>query len=203
MVALATALVLGLTKAPVRRVAAVASSVLLAGVFPAGAVMAMGGAAVAEVAVRVRRRRRRAEQCLADLASVCEVLAIALTGGLGIHGALQLASNHVGGPLASEIQTLLRRAQIDGLSEVLASSEGSGSRLYRIISRAAVSGSSLLDPVKGLARDLESEIAARRLEAMRRTPVTLLIPLTVLVLPGFLLLSIAPAVLEAFGRLDL
>jgi pilus assembly protein TadC len=46
-------------------------------------------------------------------------------------------------------------------------------------------------------------LAASELEAVRKLPVTMLFPLTLLILPGFLLVAIAPAILDAFSRLEL
>ena len=61
----------------------------------------------------------------------------------------------------------------------------------------------MAQPVAQLADDLTAELAARRLESVRRKPIAMLFPLTLLILPGFLLLAVAPAVLDALGRLDL
>jgi hypothetical protein len=49
---------------------------------------------------------------------------------------------------------------------------------------------------------MNAEQASARLEAVRRVPVLMLFPLTILILPGFLLLAIAPAIIDAFSRLD-
>ena len=71
-----------------------------------------------------------------------------------------------------------------------------------MLARAATTGSEVVDPVRRLADELNAEQAAARLETVRRLPVLMLFPLTVLILPGFLLLAIAPAIVDAFSRLD-
>jgi pilus assembly protein TadC len=85
----------------------------------------------------------------------------------------------------------------------MTTAHGAGRRLYRVVGAAVATGSSLLDSVARLAHDFHSELAASELEAVRKLPVTMLFPLTLLILPGFLLVAIAPAILDAFSRLEL
>jgi type II secretory pathway component PulF len=151
---------------------------------------------------RLRRARCRQYQKKVELASLCDLTAIALTGGLGLHSALELAIDHVGGEVGVELERLLRHGRVDGIGPVMASADGAGRRLYRIVGRAAGSGSALAESIARLADDLQSELAAGQLETVRRLPVTMLFPLTMLILPGFLLLAIAPAVLDSVGRLQ-
>lgn len=151
--------------------------------------------------LRLRRARFRRHQAQMELASLCDLTAIALTGGLGLHSALELAVGHVGGEVGIELERLLRQGRVDGIGPVMASADGAGRRLYRIIGRATGSGSALAESIARLADELQSELAADQLERVRRLPVTMLFPLTMLILPGFLLLAIAPAVLDSVGHL--
>ncbi len=137
-----------------------------------------------------------------DTATLAELTAIGLTGGLGLQPALALAADALGGPIGTEAEAVLRQVRVGG-AVTLATAGGSGGDLYRTMGRAAASGASLLGPVTRLADDLHAELATIRLQAVRRLPVTMLFPLTLLILPGFLLLTVAPAVLEGFSRLDL
>ncbi len=167
------------------------------------------GAAVALFLVRrrppgapsVRCGPRAAEP--GDLALLCELTAIGLMGGLGVQSALGLAAAHVGGRLGDETADRLRVARIKGLAETMATAQGLGRRLYVAVGRVAASGASALDPVSRLADDLHAELAAERLQEVRKRPVTMLFPLTLLVLPGFLLLTVAPAIVGAFDRLSI
>jgi Flp pilus assembly protein TadB len=200
---LAGALTLALTNSGWRRVVVVIGAVGLLCVSPR---LALGTAAVCVVVALLRRlstcrlRRRRNE---ADLAAVCDLVVIALTGGLGLRPALETAANEIGGAIGLELQQALRLGRIDGLADSLATASGMARRLYRIVASAAASGASLQDSIKRLADDLHAEQAAADLEAVRRLPVAMLFPLTLLILPGFLLLAVAPALLDAFGRLDI
>lgn len=149
------------------------------------------------------RRRVRQGWDSQELAEVCDLTAIGLTGGLNIATALAIAADAGEGAVAAELEGILARARIDGLGAVLATAGGAGSRLYQSVSRADATGGPMLQSVAALADELWSEQATARLEKARRLPVAMLLPLTLLVLPGFLLLTIAPAVLDAFSRLSL
>lgn len=194
---------LGFTDVRLRTVAAAVVSALVITEMPELVVPGLVTGGVVAATRRFRRARRRAVNDEADLAALCDLTAIALTGGLGLQASLEIAAEHVGGAIETELVAVLRRARVEGLAVVMGSAGGAGRRLYRIIGQGAATGSSLLDPVARLADDLHSELAATRLEAVRRLPISMLFPLTILILPGFLLLSIAPAVLNAFTRLEL
>jgi pilus assembly protein TadC len=166
-------------------------------------------AALAVVALSGRRRfslvprPARPVAISQELAEVCDLTAICLTGGLNIATALRIAAGAGEGPISAELEAILARARIDGLGVVLATADGAGARLYQSVSRADVTGGPMLQSVAALADELWSEQATAALEKARRLPVAMLLPLTLLILPGFLLLTIAPAVFDAFSRLSL
>ncbi len=201
-VALVAAAGLAATSLPIHRVAGLCGvvwSVVAAPglVVPAGVLWLITAARS-----RLRRRELARQTASQDLASLAELTAIGLSGGLGIQSALELAADEVGGAIGAEANDVLRRMRIDGL-RAGGTMNGAGASLYRAIARAAASGSSLLDPVARIADELHADLAARRIEAVRRLPIAMLFPLTLLILPGFLLLTVAPALLEAFGRLEI
>lgn len=149
------------------------------------------------------RRRPRQRGTSQELAEVCDLTAIGLTGGLNIATALRIAAGAGEGAVAAELERILARSRIDGLGAVLATADGAGARLYQSVSRADATGGPMLQSVATLADELWSEQATAALVKARRLPVAMLLPLTLLILPGFLLLTIAPAVLDAFSRLSL
>ncbi|MCP4304012.1 MAG: hypothetical protein GY926_14110 [bacterium] len=164
--------------------------------------MALGAGLILPL-VWLRTKQRRQADNDADLAALCDLVAIGLTGGLGVHSALGLAAEQVGAEVRAEVGTVLRQSQVQGMVAAMAQADGVGSRLYAVVGRAAASGSPLLGPVSRLADELHADQAAARLQAVRRLPVALLFPLTLLILPGFLLLTVAPAILDAFTRLEI
>lgn len=154
------------------------------------------------VVAATRHRRRCGARDSRELAEICDLAAICLTGGLNIDTSLRIAVAAGAGPIAGDIEKVLAIARIDGLGEAMATAHGGGARLYQTVSRAAAAGGPMLQSVRTLADELWEEHAAAAVEKARKLPVGMLLPLTLLILPGFLLLAIAPAVLNAFSRLS-
>jgi pilus assembly protein TadC len=196
---------IGLAMTSIRWQAVIAIAGAMAAVLAEpGLVLPMGAmAGLIAAGTRWRKSRHAARAASRDAAALCDLTAVGLTGGLGLHASLQLAANEIGGNMATEVSAVLRRARIDGIAPALASSDGAGRRLYRTAARAAVTGSALVEPVVRLADEMNAEQAVLRLEAVRRLPVLMLFPLTLLILPGFLLLVIAPSFIDGFSRLGL
>ena len=202
-VAILGAVALCLTEARWPSVAGLMAVTAISLAAPAATVAIAMAWLLAAALARVRRSRYRKARELADLASICDLTAIGLTGGLGVQPALEMAVRHVDGELSLELGALLQRCRVDGIATAMTTADGAGRRLYRIVGAAVATGSSLLDSVGRLAHDLHSELATSELESVRKLPVTMLFPLTLLILPGFLLLAIAPVILDAFSRLEL
>lgn len=153
---------------------------------------------------RISRFRARArEQLDEDVALLADLTALGLTGGLGVRQALETAAAGVGGELATEVSLLLRSAQVEGLAVATSRSTGVGRDLYRVIGRTMRSGASVVDQVTRVADDMHAAAATRRLERLRKVPVAMLFPLTLLILPGFLLLTVAPAIVDAFLHIEM
>lgn len=162
---------------------------------------AVVGLSVAHHRVRLSSRERSRLQ--EDAAMLADLTALGLTGGLGIRPALEVAAGAVGGEVAEEVSHLLRKAHVDGIAATLSTAGGAGGELYRVIGRATATGASLVDQMTGVADEMHAELAARQLEKVRKLPVALLFPLALLILPGFLLLTVVPAILDAFLRIDI
>jgi pilus assembly protein TadC len=163
-------------------------------------VLAFPGRRVGVVASRLRSRRALVHS--AELAEICDLAAISLTGGLNIATSLRIAAEAAGGPIAGELEKILAIARIDGLQEAMATAGGGGVRLYQAVNRAGATGGPMLQSVQALADELWAEHATVAVEKARKLPVAMLLPLTLLILPGFLLLAVAPGVLDALSRLS-
>jgi hypothetical protein len=61
----------------------------------------------------------------------------------------------------------------------------------------------LLEIVAALVVEQRAEERARAVAAAKRLPVRMLFPLALLILPGFLVLTVGPTLLSAFDRLAL
>jgi len=130
------------------------------------------------------------------VAILAEMVGLALSAGLTLSQALRAARSHVHPQLGREVDDLLRRAVHGGLATALAAAGGHAHRLYVVAARAVVTGAPLAPAVDSFLREAVAEQRAVRLEAARRLPVRLMLPLALLILPGFVLLTVGPTVLR-------
>lgn len=149
---------------------------------------------------RIRTQRRRREAAASDVAVLAEMVSLGLSAGLTLSQALQAAQPLVHPVLEQEVETVLRQASHGGLSAALASARGHGRRFFVLIAHAVVTGAPLAPAVDSFVREAAAERRAAHLEAARRLPVRLLLPLALLILPGFVLLTVGPTVLAAWER---
>ena len=162
----------------------------------------VGGLAMiaARSAGRLRARRRAREAAGRDVAVLAELVGLGLSAGLTLSQSLRAARPFVHPDLAREVGDLLRRSVRGGLSQALAGAEGHGRRLYSGAARAVVTGAPLAPAVDAFVREALAERRAAELESARRLPVRLMLPLALLILPGFVLLTVGPTVLAALER---
>jgi tight adherence protein C len=132
-----------------------------------------------------------------DEALLAELAALGLTAGLTFPAAVDAATTAVPGDASDD----LRRAGRRRADPANAPSDDPG--LFLVARRALATGAPLAPAVAGYATALRSEERSRRLAAARRLPVKLLFPLALLILPGFLMLTVGPALLGSLERLGL
>lgn len=190
------------TRLPIRAVVAATVAVLLTTMAPLLMIVWLFLGAAMWGWRRIRSRAAAARRVREDVAALAELTTVGLTGGLDVQAALRLAAETLAGPVGEEAEQVLRRMSIDGSAACFAAG-GAGAEMYRIVGRGIRTGSPLLGQMTGLADELHADLAADRLQAARKLPVAMLFPLTLLILPGFMLLTVAPALLEAFGRLQI
>ncbi len=90
---------------------------------------------------------------------------------------------------------MLRQARRSGLARALGGCSGRGARFYLLLARAQTTGASIAGAVASFVDERRQEDRARSLEAARKLPVKLTIPLALLILPGFVALTVGPSVL--------
>jgi tight adherence protein C len=169
-------------------------------------VLAIGGGLAAGMLLgrrRLRARRRRSEDAAADVAVLAEMVGLALSAGLTLSQALRAAGPLIHPSLQREVATVLRRATRSGLGNALSAATGHGRRFFVLVARAVVTGAPLAPAVDSFVREAAAERRAVRLEDARRLPVRLMLPLALLILPGFVLLTVGPTVLAALERFAL
>ena len=163
--------------------------------------------AVAALAIARRAgiRRARVERSKAerDAVTLAELTGLGLSAGMSFVAALDAAAYEVGPPLAGEVQAVVRRSRHRGIAAALEESPGAARRLYLLAARATVTGAPVAAAVRAYVAEQRDAERARALAAARRLPVQLLFPLALLILPGFMVLTVGPALLGALERLGL
>ena len=167
----------------------------------------LGAAAAAPMLLRRYRlwAKIRVETKRADLDSVVvgRVVQMALAGGLPLSAGLTLAVDEVGEMVGAELRKTLRAARREGMSAAMEASTGPVlGQFFGRIALAQTSGAPMQEAVAGYLADARARTRAKALEQARRLPVTLMIPLGLLILPGFVLLFVGPIVLNSLVDLS-
>jgi len=167
-------------------------------------VLAVGVALVTVVGRWVAGRRwRRAidREATAEVVVLGELVTLGLAAGMTFIAALDRAGRELQTTLAGEVDAVVRNSRRDGAHAVLATATGRGSRLYLLAARAMATGAPMLDAVEMFVAQERDAERARRQAAVRRLPVTLVFPLALLILPGFVVVVLAPALVASLQRL--
>lgn len=166
-------------------------------------VLGVGLAAVGvwRIASQVSERRhivRRAEQ---DVAVFARGLFVAISAGLSPSAAFAVASEGLSAAVADEVASLVRASRKDGMALALAEADGRCGRLFGLLARAHTTGASMADAIAGYVEEQRESHRLKVTEAARRLPIKLTVPLALLILPGFVVLTVGPSVLESARRL--
>lgn len=157
----------------------------------------LGMAVVIVVMVTSFRKRRRPAP---PIRPVLLVLLVELRAGQSTLAALQQAAALF--PGHRDLNLAARLATVKGLTSAVEECRGDIRSLVAQLARAQKSGSPVAETVRAL---LDADIAAdraRRMERARSLPVRLIIPITLLVLPGMVLLLYAPSLLRLLADLS-
>jgi hypothetical protein len=165
-----------------------------------GLVVAGPGPALALMIVAMLASFRGRKSSTPPIRPVLLVLLVELRSGRSTLAALQQAAAVF--PHDRELNLAARLATVDGLPAAVEACQGDVRILAAQLARAQKSGSAVAETIRSL---LDANIAAertRRLERARSLPVRLIIPITLLVLPGLVLLLYAPSLLRLFTDLS-
>jgi tight adherence protein C len=128
-----------------------------------------------------------------------DLLAVAVAAGLTPYLALELAARFAPEPVAGRVAGVVAAAAGGGrLAEVLDAEAARTPPLAPLLALLAASersGAPVGGPLGRLAASTRARSRRRAMARARTVPVRLLFPLVFLVLPAFLLLTVAPVVL--------
>ena len=160
------------------------------------ALIGVVAAGVLSGVLRLPRFERRRKNQPIDVMVVARLLALSIASGRPLGRALEDVRNRLPESHVAVIDDILNRAKRHGLTRSLIETVGPLADLAERLAKAQVTGAPVgpaLDAFISMLHD------ARRLQAVeeaRTIGVKLIIPLTLLLLPGFLALVVAPFVLE-------
>ena len=165
------------------------------------------GVGVVASAFFLRRRRavadgRRSKED-ADRESIvlAQSLLIALTAGLSLAEALSSARPLLSSGLGPALDDVRRRALVSGLGPALQTAAGPGARILRQVGSAHASGAPLVLSLGALIHEIQQADRGAALTRARQLPIKMVVPLTLLMMPGFVLLTMGPSALSTFARL--
>jgi tight adherence protein C len=145
--------------------------------------------------VRADQRRLRDHEIVA-----VELVAAGVAAGVSFDSAVAIASSFTDDAVAADMNRWLRLVRHGHESP---HSDSVVAEMIRIARSAEASGAALAGQLGALAEsELASDEAATE-ERLARLPIKMLFPLALLILPGFLLVAVAPAVISGIARLGL
>lgn len=176
------------------------ASSIVAGAVPVVAV----GATIALVLglTRAHRRRRWSRDRSEDEHHAIDMLTLAVGAGLTFAQAVRFAAIGVGGGARVDLEMRLRRfdAATPGRDD---GGDHPFDTVFSAARRSTITGSPLHPSLHSVARALRRARTERERARLARLPVKLLFPLSLLILPGFVLLVVGPAVVSGLDRLSL
>jgi hypothetical protein len=133
---------------------------------------------------------------------VGELVGLGLAGGLSTAGAhaaaLDFCADRIRDPVRDLVATMRRRGVVTALTTVRGPLAGGAA----VLASATASGAPVLPALDAHLRQEHHRRHMERVEAARRLPIRLLLPLTLLVLPGFVLITVGPAVIDSLARIS-
>lgn len=171
-------------------VALASAGMALGGVPGTATVLALAGL------VRIRRRFHRDPPPFRVLLLI---LLVEVRLGRSVLAALQSASRAL--PEWVELGRVARLATVTGLTSAVEVTHGGLGRVLSQLARAQRSGAPLAETIRAM---IEADIAAERSRSLARArslPIRLMIPTTLLILPGLVLLFYGPALIRLFEDL--
>ena len=138
---------------------------------------------------------QRSEELLA-----ADLVASGVEAGVSFDEAVSVASGFVSAAVAAELQGMARTAH---RSRVTDDTDSVVAEMFRLSRRSADTGAPLASGLRSLSKAERAQDEAERMEQLERLPVKLLFPLAFLILRGFLLVAVAPALVSGISKLSL
>jgi tight adherence protein C len=164
------------------------------------------------IAVRLEQQRVQAlrDSCMIDLPEMVDILSLALGAGLSIDQAFEWYLSSYDTPLAGEFRRAEQAYQVGMLSRMKAFEELAESlqeeavlRFVNALRQAFALGSPLGPALDTLSQDVRKYRVARIEERIAKTPVKILAPLGLCIVPAVLILLMGPIMSQVMQGLQL
>ena len=169
----------------------------------AGAVVAVVVAVAGERVLRSGAPDRTATERAAlarDLPVACDLLAVCLSAGVPVSGALAAVGEELPDPLGGRLAAVARLYRLGAEPRrAWAGAAAELGALGRVLVRAGESGSAVVPALRSLAADGRADSRAAAEAAVQRAGVWVLAPLGLCFLPAFVCLGVVPLVLGIAG----
>lgn len=171
-------------------------------------VLGVGALAVLGFGPRVHARsvrRRAAQQRSSEVASVIELVRLALESGstpsLALLGVMSLAGPGLRPALTAAGDEIKRGVALETVLRHLATDAPELAALSDVLIASSRLGLGVAETLRSLAVEARSSRRREAEKAARRLPVVLLFPVVCLTLPAFIVLTVAPLLLSGLGAL--
>jgi tight adherence protein C len=157
---------------------------------------------VAPLAALDRKAQNRQEQIRGMLADTIDMLTISVEAGLAFDASLLEARRSIKGPLSEEIGRMLHEMQLgikrsDAMRNLANRTNVPELRSFVLaMVQADVFGVSVGNVLRAQSQELRTKRRQRAEERAMKTPVKLLFPMTICILPALLVLVIGPAAIR-------
>ena len=140
-----------------------------------------------------------------SVAGCCDLLSVAIASGCSTAEAVREVgrSPGAGSALAASAAALERGMPFDSAMEQLGSAPGGWYNIATLLAVSSASGADATDSLRRLAASERLRMRRVRETRARRLPVLLLLPLTAMVLPAFLLVTVVPFVVAGADFFEL
>lgn len=135
-------------------------------------------------------------ESMADALEIAQLLVVALSAGRSLGSALQVVRVHLDPAAVSVIDEIVGRSRLVGLGRALAETQGPMADLAHRLARSHLTGAPALATVQTYIASLHDSRRAKAMEEARTLGVRLIVPVALLLLPGFVALVIGPYVFE-------
>jgi tight adherence protein C len=131
-----------------------------------------------------------------------DLLLVGVESGMGLNGAMRVASARVPGPLGEEMLLVLRQQSLgastnEALKNMLDRSDTPAMRSFvRTITQGERLGVSIGQMMRSLAEEMRKRRKAQAEEKAHKTPIKILFPLVFMILPSMFIVLLTPAILN-------